>query len=234
MDTTILQSLAFQVKDAVQDILYGHLTRDKPTDLPLDVMFMAGSPAAGKTELLTRLIDEHGLNDFVRIDADDIRWWFPYYNEENSFYYQKPASDMVDYIYKKALTDKHQIIMDSTFASKNYAEQNFDAALAAGYEIILNYVYLDPEIAWQYASKRKRAVPLDVLKRNFINGRKVIKHMLDKYDGQFTLNVYHRFTSSSDPTGFDVEETFNVTRSTWEASHPCSYTHVDELSHIGV
>lgn len=62
---------------------------------------MAGSPAAGKTELLNRLLEQHGITNIVRIDADDFRWWFPYYNEENSVDYQRPASRMVDFIYKK-------------------------------------------------------------------------------------------------------------------------------------
>lgn len=105
---------------------------------------MAGSPAAGKTERLNRLIEQQGITNIVRIDADDFRWWFPYYNEVNSVEYQKPASKMVDFIYKKSLKDGYPIVMDSTFSSKGIAEKNFDLALSAGYKVMLNYVYFDP------------------------------------------------------------------------------------------
>lgn len=234
MDTSILEPIGLEVKDAVKDILFRHLTKDKSTDVPPAVLFMAGSPAAGKTELLNRLISEHEWHDFVRIDADDFRWWFPYYNEMNSVHFQKPASKMVDYIYKEALKNKHQIIMDSTFASKGIAEQNFDKALKAGYGIVLNYVYFDPAQAWVYAQKRTRHVPLEVLKNNFINGRDVIKHVLDKYEGKFTLNVYHRYADNTQKSGFSIDEIFNVKKDEWADSHPCTYNSIEDLAHIAV
>lgn len=234
MDNSLLEPLGLEVKDAVKDILFKHVTDGKTNDLPPDVIFMAGSPAAGKTELLNRLIEQHELTDFVRIDADDFRWWFPYYNEENSVFFQKPASKMVDYIYKQSLKNNFQIIMDSTFSSKGIAEQNFDAAFKAGYAVFLNYVYLDPVTAWEYAQTRKRAVPIEVIKKNFIEGRKVIEHVLEKYDGQFTLIVHHRFRDASKPFGFGINTVDGVTKDTWADSHPCPYTCIEDLAHIGV
>ncbi|MDT8850237.1 zeta toxin family protein [Pantoea dispersa] len=234
MDTSLLEPLGLEVKDAVKDILFKHVTNGKTNDMPPDVIFMAGSPAAGKTELLNRLIELHGLEDFVRVDADDFRWWFPYYNEENSLFFQKPASKMVSYIYKECLKNKYRTIMDSTFSSKGIAEQNFDAAIKAGYEIFLHYVYLDPATAWEYAQTRKRTVTIEILKKNFIEGRKVIEHILDKYDGQFTLTVHHRFRDVSKPFGFGIDTIEDVTKHTWAASHPCPYTCIEDLAHIGV
>lgn len=133
---------------------------------------MAGSPAADKTELLNRLIEQHGLTNIVRIDADEFRWRFPYYNEENSVEYQKPASKMVDFIYKKALSEGYPIVMDSTFSSIGIAEQNFNRALRAGYQVMLNYVYFEPTHAWVYAQARSRKVPLEVLKKIFSRAEK--------------------------------------------------------------
>ncbi|MBA0217438.1 zeta toxin family protein [Pectobacterium brasiliense] len=234
MEGELLTPLSRKVGKAVKEVLYEHLTTGKTPTESKAVLFMAGSPAAGKTELLNRLIEQHKLSNFVRIDADDFRWWFPYYNEENSVYFQKAASEMVDYIYKRALSDGYQIIMDSTFSSLSIAESNFDRALNANYSIMLNYVYFAPEKAWSYAKERKRTVPLEILKRNFIKSREVIVNMLKTYDGKFTLNIYHRYESPPSSGNFSVETKYNVTQSTWAASHPCSYNSIDDLAHIGV
>lgn len=217
---------------AIRPLVYKHITADK--DKTKDVMFMAGSPAAGKTELLNQLIEQLNLNYLVRIDADDFRWWFPYYNEANSFDYQRPASRMVDFIYKQAIEDGYPIVMDSTFASITNAEQNFDLALGAGYNVMLNYVYFDPAYAWTFAQARSRKVPLDVLKDNFFKSRATIEHVLAKYEGKFILNVYHRMEDPQNPGHFVVKKTKNVTLATWPDSHDCPYSDISDLAHIGV
>ena len=236
MDKNLLEPLGLQVKDAVEDILYNHLTKEKKpiSEGQRGIVFMAGSPASGKTELINNVILAGKQTNFVRIDADDFRWWFPYYNQSNSFCFQKPASKMVSAIYARALDNRYQIIMDSTFASKDIADANFDAALAAGYTLILNYVYLDPAIAWVYAQKRTRVVPLEVLKKNFINGRRVIEHVLEKYEGMFILNVFRRYRDPANPSGFSIETIRHVTKDTWAASHDCPYTCIEDLAAIGV
>ncbi|RNA73516.1 zeta toxin family protein [[Curtobacterium] plantarum] len=232
LDKELLEPLGLEVKDAVKDVLYNHLTKDKKPVENLAILFMAGSPAAGKTELINNTIKSTSMANFVRIDADDFRWWFPYYNEKNSVCFQKPASKLVDVIFKKSLKDRYQVIMDSTFASKGIAEQNFDAALKANYAIVLNYVYLDPAVAWVYAQERTRVVPLDVLKRNFIAGREVIEHVLEKYEGRFTLNVFLRQVDSNSPSGFTVTQIKNVTKATWSTSHSCPYKSIEDLAHL--
>ncbi|CAM4128910.1 zeta toxin family protein [Serratia silvae] len=195
---------------------------------------MAGSPAAGKTELLNRLIEQNGLTNFVRIDADDFRWWFPYYNEKNARDYQKPASGMVEKTYKHALTDGYPIIMDSTFASPGIADKNFDRAFEAGYKVMLNYVYFEPALAWQYAQTRTRQVPLDVLKKNFIKSSETIEHVLNKYHGCFTLNVIQRRPDPNNQGQFIIDYKSGVTKDSWVDSHDCPYTVIEDLAHIGV
>ncbi|HAV1851624.1 zeta toxin family protein [Enterobacter hormaechei] len=228
-----LETILPEFGEAIRPHIYSYVTANKHATAR-QVLFMAGSPAAGKTELLNRLIEQHGLTNIVRIDADDFRWWFPYYNEENSTEYQKPASKMVDFIYKKALSEGYPIVMDSTFSSIGIAEQNFDRALRAGYQVMLNYVYFDPTHAWVYAQARSRKVPLEVLKKNFFKSRETIEHMLTKYAGQFTLNVYHRREDPENVGQFLVDYTSNVTLATWTTSHHCPYSDVSDLAHIGV
>lgn len=233
MDIERLRPLLPLVGDSLEPLVYKYLTQDKQVTEKA-VLFMAGSPAAGKTELLNRLISEHKMTNFVRIDADDFRWWFPYYNEKNSIEYQKPASRMVEKTYCHALKDGFQIIMDSTFSSTSIAQQNFDRAFKEGYQVILNYVYFEPALAWQYAQSRTRHVPLEVLKKNFLKSREAIVNTLDRYDGQFTLNVYHRRVDPDSEGGFAIDVIPNVTKQTWLSSHDCPYVTIDDLAHIGV
>ena len=228
-----LQTVLPEFGKAIRPHLYNYVTANKHATAK-HVVFMAGSPAAGKTELLNRLIEQHGMTNIVRIDADDFRWWFPYYNEENSVDYQRYASSMVEFIYKKTLEDGYPIVMDSTFSSTDIAERNFDRALKAGYQVMLNYVYFDPTLAWVYAKSRARRVPLDILKANFFKSRETIEHMLKRYAGQFTLNVYHRRADPDNEGQFLVDITTDVTLETWSSSHHCPYTRISDLAHIGV
>ncbi|MFP5977679.1 zeta toxin family protein [Enterobacter mori] len=228
-----LEKLLPDFGKAIRPFVFKHVTTNKVANAK-HVLFMAGSPAAGKTELLNQLIQQHRFDNLVRIDADDFRWWFPYYNEANAFEYQRPASRMVDFIYKEALDKGHQIVMDSTFSSITNAEQNFDLALSKGYKVMLNYVYFDPAHAWTFAQARSRKVPLEILKDNFFKSRATIEHMLAKYEGQFTLNVYHRQVDPKNEGHYVMDEVYNVSLKDWAASHHCPYADVSDLAHIGV
>ncbi|EFH5067192.1 zeta toxin family protein [Escherichia coli] len=228
-----LETILPEFGEAIRPYVYSYVTANKNANAK-HVLFMAGSPAAGKTELLNRLLEQHGITNIVRIDADDFRWWFPYYNEENSVDYQRPASRMVDFIYKKALSEGYPIVMDSTFSSIGIAERNFDLALKAGYQVALNYVYFDPAYAWVFAQARSRKVPLEVLKANFFKSRETIEHMLAKYAGLFTLNVYHRREDPENDGQFVVDYTPNVTLENWTTFHSCPYSDVSDLAHLGV
>jgi len=103
-----LEKLLPDFGKAIRPFVFKHVTTNKVANAK-HVLFMAGSPAAGKTELLNQLIQQHRFDNLVRIDADDFRWWFPYYNEANAFEYQRPASRMVDFIYKEALDCSGQL-----------------------------------------------------------------------------------------------------------------------------
>lgn len=216
---------------SIRPSLYQYLTQNKRVTSQ-DVLFMAGSPAAGKTELLDLLIEENRITNIVRIDADDFRWWFPYYSEANAAAYQKPASQMVELMYRYALRDGYQIVMDSTFASRDIAERNVQRALSAGYRVMINYFYFDPELAWRYAKLRARKVPLDILKQNFFKSRKTIEYMIEKYKDNITLNVYQRRPSPQNPHKFVVDYKPDVTLASWPDSHDYPYRDVSDLSHI--
>lgn len=226
-----LQAILPGFGKAIEPHLWRYLTSNKEASTR-SALFMAGSPAAGKTELLNNLFEESEIANIVRIDADDFRWWFPYYNEENAIDYQSPASEMVEFVYQNALLEGYQVAMDSTFASQTIAEKNFERAFKAGYSVLLNYVYFDPELAWSYAQLRTRKVPLNILKANFFKCRATIVRMLKKYPGRFTLNVYHRRVDPDNAGKFLIDYVPDVTLETWQSSHDCPYASVSDLAYI--
>ena len=81
--------------------------------------------------------------------------------------YQRPASRMVDFIYKKRAIEGYPIVMDSTFSSIG-VRRSFDLALKAGYqsstELRLFWSGLRVGFTSQPALHK---VPLEVLKTNF-------------------------------------------------------------------
>lgn len=75
---------------------------------------------------------------------------------------------------------------------------------------------------------------MEILKTNFFKSRETIEHMLEKYEGQFTLNVYHRHVDPDREGEFIVDYTANVSMETWSSSHYCPYEGIGDLAHISV
>ena len=81
-------------------------------------LFMAGSPGAGKTEMSKRLTEIFKSKP-IRIDADEIREFFPEYKGTNSYIFQHAADKGINMLLDYALHKNINFILDATFA---YAE----------------------------------------------------------------------------------------------------------------
>ena len=100
----------------IQKIIDGKSPRVKK-----DAIFMAGSPGAGKTEVVTGLSENY--SEYVVIDADYFRTQFPDYNGTNSSVFQKASSWLVEQSLKFVLEKGYSFILDATFAVLS-AEKN--------------------------------------------------------------------------------------------------------------
>ncbi|KHN54767.1 hypothetical protein OI69_03450 [Pectobacterium fontis] len=230
-----MSALAEAVADAIKDIVYRAMTAGLRRSTTPAVFFTAGSPGAGKSELIKQRLKD--FSNILVIDADECRRLLPYYEETNAPLFQRAASNLVEYIYKQATADGLDIIMDSNFASFKHAEFNLSLALDRGYLTAIDYVYLDPALAWTYARQRKRTVPLNVLKHNFMKCRSTIKKVLkdERFMGKVQVTVYYREKDFTQPNKFNVTRIRNIrTEAEFLSSHSCPYTKLAHLDIISV
>ena len=171
----------------------------RPFDVPV-TFFMAGSPGAGKTEYsknfiknINQIIFEKENTDFpiVRIDADEFRTLCPGYNGNNSHLFQKATALAVNKLYDYALAKKYNILMDGTFSSDKYPEENIKRALNRGREVVIIYIYQDPIIAWDFTLKREklegRKITLEVFIDDFFKAKENVIKIKELYKNKVNI-----------------------------------------------
>ncbi len=144
-----------------------------PVETPLSI-FMAGSPGAGKTEWaqgFAQVLE----GDILHLDGDALRSFFPGYQGHNSHLFQKAMSKLVSYIHDQVLAQNISFILDGTFSDLQRAEENIRRSLKRNRKVIIVYIYLSPEDAWQYTQDRE-----------MIEGRRITKDtFIQKYYGAY-------------------------------------------------
>jgi adenylate kinase family enzyme len=158
---------------------------------PLSI-FMAGSPGCGKTEFSQNLILKLKNEKIVRIDADDIRKFIPYYNGHNSYLAQGGASLGVKKLLDFCLHHKLNFILDGTFANYQKVYSNITRCLKRKRTAKIYYVYQNPLIAWKFVQKREkiehRFVPLNVFIKTSINSKKNVVKIKKDFKKLIKLN----------------------------------------------
>jgi predicted ABC-type ATPase len=145
----------------------------QPAESPIS-LFMAGSPGAGKTEVSKRLIARFTSQKPIRIDADEIREMLPGYNGTNSHIFQRACSKGVDKLYDYAIEHKINVIMDSTFSSRETLRA-IERSIKHGRKIEIYYLYQDPKLAWKFTKAREtkegRRISKEVFAKAFVGAR---------------------------------------------------------------
>lgn len=155
-------------------------------------IFMAGSPGAGKTEFSKGLIS--GFREQpVRIDADEIREFIPYYNGENSDVVQGAAAVGVEKLFDYVLKKKKNAILDGTFVNLEKALSNIERSLQKGRKVEIHYIYQNPMVAWQFTKAREavegRHVPKEAFIKAFFNAWENVKRAKTEFGNQIELNI---------------------------------------------
>ena len=101
-------------------------TEKVPRSEHLLVIFMAGSPGAGKTEFVKELkeLDKKrqltSKESFGVIDPDALRDCLPGYTGDNSHLFQNAISIGVGVLFRSALKNSQNIIVDGTFSNHKH------------------------------------------------------------------------------------------------------------------
>ena len=154
-------------------------------------LFMAGSPGAGKTETSKRLIETFHSKP-VRIDADEIREFIPWYDGMKAYLFQRAANKGVNMLFDFALHKNINLILDGTFAYEG-VEQNIRRSLERNRQIVIYYIFQEPKRAWEVVLAREaiehRRVSKDVFIRSFIAARNNIDMIKEKFGPKIQLNI---------------------------------------------
>ncbi|TSC58087.1 MAG: hypothetical protein Greene041619_776 [Candidatus Peregrinibacteria bacterium Greene0416_19] len=176
-------------KELIERFANDVICPSETTENPISI-FMAGAPGAGKTEFSKSLIADTGIR-VVRIDADEIRTFFPWYDGENSDEVQKGAFRGVDKLHDYVLQKKKNVIIDSTFTPYQQVDKNIRRSLAAKRLIKVYYLYQDPILSWEFTKIRAveegRSVPKDMFIDALFESRENISKVKDVFGSDISL-----------------------------------------------
>jgi len=184
-----------------------------------NAIFTAGMSGVGKTEF--GIFFKERNPDFLHIDTDDIRDFFKPvgYDGQNSNIFQKVASRGFNELFNYSLKQEYSIILDSNLSNISQAIQNIERLLKRGYNIQIYYLYNNPKVCFEYATRREivthRKVPKDVFIRSNINSyntvleiKSIFKdsiylHFIDKRTNTFYQNIDGEFIKNKIGEDFD-------------------------------
>lgn len=177
------------------------------------MIFMAGSPGAGKTEFSKSMIPILQKKDpdhkIVRIDIDEVRCIIPEYNGRNSSVIQTAAAIGVEKIFDHVQGHNQNAFMDSTFSSFSKADSDVSRCLNRNRDVGIFYIYQEPSIAWEFTKKREaldgRIVPKEVFIESFLKAKETCNLIKQKYGNQINLDlIIKNFENSLEKSQFNI------------------------------
>ncbi|WP_313957451.1 zeta toxin family protein [Aliarcobacter cryaerophilus] len=147
----------------------------------------------------------------LHIDTDEIRNFFEPigYDGQNSNAFQKVASRGFNELFNFAIKNNYSMILDSNFSNVSQAIQNIERLLKRGYNISIYYIYNDPKVCFEYATRREivthRKVPKDVFVRSNENSYRTVLEIKNIFKEKLTLNLIDK---RDDSFYNDVDENF--------------------------
>ncbi|OGS70677.1 MAG: hypothetical protein A3F91_09190 [Flavobacteria bacterium RIFCSPLOWO2_12_FULL_35_11] len=128
------------------------------------IIFMAGSPGAGKSETAQLILRDRFKIDII--DTDEIRKELSEDGGKNAHLYQKASSKGVSILIDYAFKNGFSFILDGNFAEYDVQKKNIDRAIKHGYEIEIVFVSRAIDAAQRFTKIREeksgRRVPDDV------------------------------------------------------------------------
>lgn len=147
------------------------------------VIFMAGSPGAGKSEFAKALAMQEPINIF---DTDEIRKLCPTYSGKNSQLFQKASSKGIDILVDEAFANGYSFILDGNFATFSMQKQNIERSLKKGFTFEVKFIFRPLPIALEYTKSREnregRTVPEAIFYEKFIGAVSTIDQLSKEFD----------------------------------------------------
>lgn len=204
-----------------EELIDKFITKNNPLKLGFITIFMAGSPGAGKTEFSRRYIplvfdnknekmikflNQRGIDIasveslLVRIDVDEIREFLPQYSKTNietgekgnAHVIQKAANKGLDILRDHCLANEISFIHDGTFGNYSTMKEIIKKSIRADRDVQINYLYLDPLVAWGFTKAREYLEGRNIIKEKFIeqyfSSRENVDKIKQEFGGQVKVN----------------------------------------------
>lgn len=171
LEEEIKQKCAQYLKEHQEEFIqkFADLEKHTPQECP-HTFFMAGAPGAGKTEVSKSLIANiDQLKEAVRIDADEVKAWFPLYNGKNATAIQGTSVLGLIRLYDHVLNHKQHAVVDGTFSEYRYSKENIERSLKHSRPTTIIYIYQDPRYAWILTQIRAEIEGRSIPKSYFID-----------------------------------------------------------------
>lgn len=204
-DQRISDEAIFWVKSHQKDIVQKFAGACPPTnDIPVSI-FMAGSPGAGKTEFSKNLLALL-WESIVRIDPDEVRNYLPQYTPGKAHLFQGAVSIAVEKIHDYVLQKKKDFLLDGTFSNLEIARSNIARSLDKHRIVLVQYVYQDPLVAWDFTKKREAIEGRNIPKESFIEQLFAARDNIDFLKAEFGDRVKIDLVRRNVQTGeYDME-----------------------------
>lgn len=164
-----------------------------PDDQTPVAIVMAGIPGAGKTEFLDSIIEEleagGQINEFVRIDLDQIVAIYPGYTPKTDSKFRSQGNNVLARSIDELRRARYNILIDGTFSGASGSSvRNVEKLLNAGYRVSLVYMYDKAEVAWSYTKSREKVTDRGIGKDDFLRSCSNISGNLKSATLQFKDN----------------------------------------------
>lgn len=179
------------------------------------VVFMAGSPGAGKTEtsreFASDIVRDSGQK-VLRIDPDEIRDDFREigYDGKNSFLYQAGTAGIVNNIVDEALRKRTSFILDGTFSKEEKAIDNIERCLNKNCKVYIFYIYQDPIQAWEFVRQRElkegRRVEKSIFIEQYFMSRNVVNKMKNKFKERVNVFLLKKNIKDEAPSFLQIND----------------------------
>lgn len=165
-------------------------------------IFMAGSPWAGKTEFIKRLLTKDQQSAYYVLDLDEIRNWMPEYKGNYAEEYTKWAIKILELLFDECVSHNYNFILDGTFTSTDVIDRNISRLIRNWYGVKVFYIHTQPYLAWSYTLLResddKRRVPLSEFIKFYRLAFENVKLVITKFDGNIKISIVQKVRDEND------------------------------------
>jgi hypothetical protein len=125
----------------------------------------------------------------VRIDPDEIRQLLPQYVAGKAHLFQTAVGVAVEKVHDHVLRTRKSFLLDGTFSRFDKAHENVRRSVEKGRIVLIQYVYQDPFIAWDFTQKREVVEGRNIPKESFVEQFFASRKNVDTVKAEFKSKV---------------------------------------------